>query len=189
MPNFKNPWGALQATEGNNNDITRNDRFTGLIIDGATIRYAGDQTNTDPWDIEFGVNDDENGFLDSAKVSVKVFADMVDHIYLYDYLNLRGITEEEISTNLNIKYRYYITENSANYKQFDVIRFDQATQQWVPGGLTRIGGRWTRFNLIEFINGLSSTYDDDVINVLRAKNPSILNESIDPGESDPDTVM
>lgn len=189
MPNFKNPWGALQATEGNNKDITRNDRFTGLIIDGATIRYAGDQTNTDPWDIEFGVNDDENGFLDSAKVSVKVFADMVDHIYLYDYLNLRGITEEEISTNLNIKYRYYITEHSTNYRQFDVIRFDQATQQWVPGGLTRIGGRWTRFNLIEFINGLSSTYDDDVINVLRAKNPSILNESIDPGESDPDTVM
>jgi hypothetical protein len=189
MPNFKNPWGALQATEGNTNDITRNDRFTGLIIKEATIRYAGNQTSTDPWDIEFGINDDENGFLDSAKVSVKVFADMVDHIYLYDYLNLRGITEEEISTNLNIKYRYYITENSTNYKQFDVIRFDQATQQWVPGGLTRIGGRWTRFNLIEFINGLSSNYDDDVINILRTNNPLIFNESIDAGESDPATVM
>lgn len=187
-PNFKNPWGALQATEGNSNDITRNDRFTGLVINGATIRYAGDVTNTDPWDIEFGVNDDENGFLDSAKVSVNVFADMVDHIYLYDYLNLRGITEEEISTNLNIKYRYYITENSTNYKQFDVIRYDQAAEQWVHGGLTRIGGQWSRFNLVEFINGLS-TYDDDVINVLRAKNSSIFNESIDAGESDPATVM
>ena len=189
MPNFKNPWGALQATENNTNDITGDDRFTGLIIKGATIRYAGDQTNTDPWDIEFGVNDNEDGFLDSAKVSVNIFADMVDHIYLYDYLNLRGITEEEISTNLNIKYRYYITENSTNYKQFDVIRFDQATQQWVPGGLTRIGGRWTRFNLIEFINGLSSNYDDDVINILRTNNPLIFNESIDAGESDPATVM
>jgi hypothetical protein len=157
MPNFKNPWGALQATEKNDKDITRDDRFTGLVINKATIKYAGDQTKTDPWDIEFGVNDDENGFLDSAKKSVEVFADMVDHIYLYDYLNLRGITEEEISPDLNIKYRYYITtENSIKYKQFDVIRFDQATQQWVPGGLTRRGGQWSRFNLIEFINGLSS---------------------------------
>ena len=60
-------------------------------------------------------------------------------------LNLRGITEEEISTNLNIKYRYYITENSTNYNNLTLFRFDQATQQWVPGGLTRIGGHWTLF--------------------------------------------
>jgi hypothetical protein len=121
--NFKMPWAALQSKGNTTTSITKEDRITGLVIEGETIVYEAD---TDPWDIDFGCDDSETAFTEGVKESVKIFADFCDAMYLYDFLNLRGIKESDIAnlTAADANYKYYITETGKTYKQFDLIRYD-----------------------------------------------------------------
>lgn len=156
--NFKQPWAALQSKGNTTSSITKEDRFTGLIIDDETITYEKD---TDPWDVDFGCSDDKKSFTESVKKSVNVFADFCDAIYLYDFLNLKGITEDEIKnlTANDASYKYYITENGKTYKQFDLIRYDQKDEKWIPGGLTRTGINWDSLNLKTYLKSFGNSTD------------------------------
>lgn len=189
--NFKQPWAALQSKGNTTTSITKNDRFTGLVIDDKTITY---EEQTDPWDIDFGCADDKQSFTDGVKKSVNIFADFCDAMYLYDFLNLRGITEAEIPnlTADDAKYKYYLIENGRTYKQFDVIRYDQKDSQWVPGGLQRTGTVWDTFNLKTYLQSFGSSTDPLIQYVIA--NPPIINNvpidyNIPTNETDVNSVM
>lgn len=189
--NFKQPWAALQSKGNTTSSITKKDRFTGLVIDDETITYEED---TDPWDIDFGCADDKKSFTESVKKSVQIFADFCDAMYLYDFLNLRGITENEISnlTANDAHYKYYITENGKTYKQFDVIRYDQKDNKWVPGGLQRTGTLWDTLNLKTYVKSFGSS-TDPIIKYIVANPPKIngieIDYNIPDNETDINSVM
>ena len=189
--NFKQPWAALQSKGNTTSSITKNDRFTGLVIDDETITYEED---TDPWDIDFGCADDKKSFTEPVKKSVEIFADFCDAMYLYDFLNLRGITEDEISnlTANDANYKYYLTENGKTYKQFDVIRYDQKDNKWVPGGLQRTGTIWDTLNLKAYLKSFNKS-TDPLVQYIVANPPKINGVPIDfnipDNETDINSVM
>lgn len=190
--NFKQPWGALQSKGNTTSSIIKADRFTGLVIDDETITY---ETDTDPWDIDFGCADDKKSFTEGAKKSVNIFADFCDAMYLYDFLNLRGITEDEIEnlTANDANYKYYITENGKTYKQFDLIRYDQKDNKWIPGGLTRTGTTWDTLNLKTYLKSFGSS-SDPLIQYVVANPPTAANGmkigfDIDDNEQDVNVVI
>ena len=173
--NFRCPWHALQtkSDDGEVNDnpvISKADSLenpeAGLFINDESIEYNGQGA----WDIDFGCNDDGDGFVPEVKTSLKRFRDFYDFVYKHDFsfvvksgssCDSSSFTTVDGNGNeiLDAEHKYLVTvpkgkftinnQVVTNHVPGDVYRYDIIAKTWVPAGLFYENGQWTRYNIFE----------------------------------------
>lgn len=158
------------------------DPTAGILLEGETIKF--DSNGTDPWDIDYGLTelDEPNDlwqFTDEVKnTSLKYFVDFYNNCYTYDFTNLIANPNSDpqafhVYNNYeSTEFRIYMNRNNVKIydldkdgnpievdqaSTFDVYRWDNRINKWVPGGLHYDGGKWEKFNLKSIYSNITST--------------------------------
>ena len=173
--NFRCPWHALQTVDAEGNitntpttsisDSLANPEMN-VKIDDESVVYQ----NQGAWDIDFGCNDDGNGFLPEVKKSLIRFRQFYDFVYKHDFTFVVKSgqscdSKDFITTNaegnpvIDTEHKYVVTVPTgkftingttvSNYKPGDVYRYDVMLKTWVPAGLYYENESWQRYNVFE----------------------------------------
>jgi hypothetical protein len=123
------------------------------------------------WDIDFGINDDGDGFIDDVLPTVKKFREFIDFVYKYDY-NLK-VSSNSNTDNWDVKYKYVVTSstcslNTVNHKTGDVYRYNEVSQSWIKAGYSYNDG-WDRLNIYDLAGTASSLGTQVAIDTIKDK--------------------
>lgn len=183
---FQRPWSALQRvgqdSAGNNvltnfptvtaAEQTASDRdySKNLMILDESITYNG---VAGAWDVDYGLNDDADGFTDTAKKSLNKFGEFVDFVYKYNYNLVKTNVTDTSKWDTTMRYIATVTIPSfVGSKEGDIYRYDEyagstsatgeAKGAWVRGGNIYSSGSWSRLNIFEDFGIDSSINNIDI---------------------------
>lgn len=200
--NFRCPWHALQTINAEGNitntptvsieDSLANPEMN-IKIDDESIVYQ----NQGAWDIDFGCNDDGNGFLPEVKTSLIRFRQFYDFVYKHDFTfvvksgqscdaNDFITTNVEGNPTIDTEHKYVVTAGKftingtvvSNHRSGDVYRYDVMLKTWVPAGLYYENNTWQRYNVFDEYPE-SAGYIDAVREIIKNRFKEGIKEFID----------
>lgn len=202
--NFRCPWHALQTVDGEGNitntpttsisDSLANPEMN-IKIDDESIVYQ----NQGAWDIDFGCNDDGDGFIPEVKKSLIRFRQFYDFVYKHDFTfvvksgqscDAKDFITTDVEGNpiIDTEHKYVITVPTgkftingtvvSNYKPGDVYRYDVMLKTWVPAGLYYENNTWQIYNVFDEYPE-SAGYIDTVREIIKRRFQEGIKEFID----------
>ena len=154
-----------------------------IVLDGETYKTVGHndegaQTYFDSFDVDYGLAEDsETELSEAAKVTMKKFIEAYNFVYLHTinlqpYSGTISLNNAEVKPTLDVTQKYYITNSRYSDTvyfpgtQWDVFRYDQTSDLWVPAGLAKLDefGQQIKHPSIIDTYGLQ-VYDYEVFNL------------------------
>lgn len=169
-----------------------------IILDGETYKTigygeGGAKTYFDSFDVDYGLaKDSETELSEAAKVTMKKFIEAYNFVYthtinLQPYKETYSLNDPRNSGVLDITQKYYITNSryqDSTYfpgAQWDVFRYDQSSELWVPAGLPKLDEQGNQVTHPTIVDSYSNpVYDYEVFNLKTwyAENGGVDNDSI-----------
>lgn len=169
-----------------------------IVLDGETYKTigygeGGAKTYFDSFDVDYGLaKDSETELSEAAKVTMKKFIEAYNFVYthtinLQPYKETYSLNDSRNSGVLDITQKYYITNSryqDSTYfpgAQWDVFRYDQSSELWVPAGLPKLDEQGNQVTHPTIVDSYSNpVYDYEVFNLKTwyAENGGVDNDSI-----------
>lgn len=154
-----------------------------IVLDGETYKTigygeGGAKTYFDSFDVDYGLAEDsETELSETAKVTMKKFIEAYNFSYMHTinlqpYKETYSLNDPRNSGVLDITQKYYITNSryqDSTYfpgAQWDVFRYDQSSELWVPAGLPKLdehGGQIAHSTIVDAYS--NPVYDYEVFNL------------------------
>lgn len=169
-----------------------------IVLDGETYKTigygeGGAKTYFDSFDVDYGLaKDSETELSEAAKVTMKKFIEAYNFVYthtinLQPYKETYSLNDSRNSGVLDITQKYYITNSryqDSTYfpgAQWDVFRYDQSSELWVPAGLPKLDEQGNQVTHPTIVDSYSNpVYDYEVFNLKTwyAENGGVGSDSI-----------
>ena len=169
-----------------------------IVLDGETYKTigygeGGAKTYFDGFDVDYGLAENsETELSETAKVTMKKFIEAYNFVYthtinLQPYKETYSLNDPRNSGVLDITQKYYITnsryQDSIYFPgaQWDIFRYDQSSELWVPAGLPKLneyGNQVTHSTIVDSYG--NPVYDYEVFNLKTwyTENGGVGNDSI-----------
>lgn len=169
-----------------------------IVLDGETYKTigygeGGAKTYFDSFDVDYGLAENsETELSEAAKVTMKKFIEAYNFVYthtinLQPYKETYSLNDPRNSGVLDITQKYYITNSryqDSTYfpgAQWDVFRYDQSSELWVPAGLPKLDEQGNQVTHPTIVDSYSNpVYDYKVFNLKTwyAENGGVDSDSI-----------
>lgn len=150
-----------------------------IVLDGETYKTKGlNGSLSDSFDVDFGLAEDsETELTPQAQETLKKFIEAYNFCYMHTinlepYKEVYSLNDERNISVLDITKKYYIT--NARYSdstyfpgvQWDVFRYDETSELWVPAGLPKLDLQGNQIEHVSVVNSLGGkVYDYEVFNL------------------------
>lgn len=169
-----------------------------IVLDGETYKTigygeGGAKTYFDSFDVDYGLAEDsETELSEAAKLTMKKFIEAYNFAYMHTinlqpYKETYSLNDPRNSGVLDITQKYYITnsryQDSTYFSgaQWDVFRYDQSSELWVPAGLPKLSEDGNQKAHPTIVDSYSNpVYDYEVFNLKTwyTENGGVGNDSI-----------
>ena len=169
-----------------------------IVLDGETYKTVGygeggAKTYFDGFDVDYGLAENsETELSEAAKVTMKKFIGAYNFVYthtinLQPYKETYSLNDPRNSEVLDITQKYYITnsryQDSIYFPgaQWDVFRYDQSSELWVPAGLPKLDEQGNQVAHSTIVDSYGNpVYDYEVFNLKTwyTENGGVGNDSI-----------
>lgn len=169
-----------------------------IVLDGETYKTigygeGGAKTYFDSFDVDYGLAENsETELSEAAKVTMKKFIEAYNFVYthtinLQPYKETYSLNDSRNSGVLDITQKYYITNSryqDSTYfpgAQWDIFRYDQSSELWVPAGLPKLDEQGNQVTHPTIVDSYSNpVYDYEVFNLKTwyAENGGVGSDSI-----------